>query len=123
VSILIHTNLMLREIKENQSASLIVAIHLIFLPKYQSPYFDTLPANSALWRSGVIESGMWHPTPLAHSLITVKTLEQQPVFILHAGPVVPILSGVVSHRRRLPIPVWIPMFDRNEVFVSHLLTV
>ncbi len=89
-----------------------------FSSKHQSPNLNTLPLPPADRTPRVHKRRMRHPP----SLLTVKTLQQNPLIIIDARPVIPPLIHV-RHRNRLAGPILIPVFDRNQSLISHRLGV
>lgn len=81
----------------------------------QSSNLNTLPSLGTHRRSGIHKRSVRHPLP--HAVPAIKTLEEQPLVVIHAGPVVKLLRRAVSHRGRLARPVRIPMLDGDQVGV------
>lgn len=79
----------------------------------QGSDLDALSSLGPLGGSGVDERRVRHPLPDASP--TVETLEEQPLVVVHARPVVKLLVGVVPHGGRLARAVGVPVLDGHQV--------
>ena len=85
-------------------------------PKDQRPNLNTLPPLRSLRRPRVLKGRMRHPRPLG---LRIKTLQQQPLLILHTTPIEPFLALTVLHAGRLACAIRIPMLNRHEIVIRH----
>lgn len=86
-------------------------------PENKRPDLDTLPSLGALRRPGIHKRRMRHPPFPSDLLVAIETLQQQPLLVRHARPIIPRLPLAMLHPGRLPGPVGISVLDGDEVLV------
>ena len=91
--------------------------------KNQRPNLNALSTHRTLGRPRVRKGSVRNTAPLPNILIAVKALEQQPILIRHARPVVPLLARVIRNSSCLPITVWIPVLNWYQIAISYGLAV